>query len=237
MKKHSASLNPPRESWGRLIGTLLLVLLVVGIALVAAITLSILLEWVQHSASFVAAILLGTMVGELLALGLLAWRLHRRGRTLRDLGWGQSTRWWSVALGIGIALLYSGFTIFTNPVIAHHLLEVSLFKLVGVGAAVVAGVVEESIFRGYVMTTLNTMGYRAIVQILMSGVFFALFHLYVFTDPLSVLLVQGATFVLGSALAVTYLLGKRSLTPVILSHTLVDLLLEPWLFLSFFGGR
>lgn len=39
---------------------------------------------------------------------------------------------------------------------------------------------------------------------------------------------------LGAALAVTYLAGKRSLTLVIIAHALVDLIVEPWLLLSFF---
>ena len=42
------------------------------------------------------------------------------------------------------------------------------------------------------------------------------------------------TFVLGVALAITYAIGKRSLTPVIISHALIDVIIEPWLLLSFF---
>ena len=56
----------------------------------------------------------------------------------------------------------------------------------------------------------------------------------IFAAPLSVLVVQGLTFVLGVALATTYVIGKRSLTPVIISHSLIDVLIEPWLLLSFF---
>lgn len=226
--------NQPSESWGRLISTLLLVLFVVGIALAGAITLSIKLGWTKQPEKFVAAILVSTIVGELAALGLLIWRLRHHGRTLHDLGWGQPTRWWALALGVGIALLYSGYTTLSNPVISHHLLDVSLFKLLGIISAVIAGLFEETFFRGYVMMTLKNMGYHTVVQVLLSGLFFALFHLYVFADPLSILIVQCFTFVLGVAFAITYLLGKRSLTPVIIGHTVVDFILEPWLFLSFF---
>ena len=48
------------------------------------------------------------------------------------------------------------------------------------------------------------------------------------------LVVQGLTFLLGIALAMTYVIGKRSLTPVIISHALIDVIIEPWLLLSFF---
>jgi hypothetical protein len=75
---------------------------------------------------------IGSIIGELAAFGLLVWQLHRRGQTLRDIGWGQPTRWWAIA-------------------------------------------------------------------------------------P-----------------AITYIVGKRSLTPVIISHALIDMIIEPWLFVSFF---
>jgi len=107
-------------------------------------------------------------------------------------------------------------------------------ELLAIGAAVVAGLVEETIFRGYVMTTLGRMGYGLMVQVLLSGLFFALVHFYAFAAPLSVLLVQGLTFVLGVALAITYAIGKRSLTPVNISHALIDVIIEPWLLLGFF---
>ena len=224
----------PRESWGRLIGTLLLVLAVLGVVLYGTIVLSVALGAMRQPISRVATFLIGTTAGELAAFGVLVWLLHRRGSRLRDLGWGQPTRCGAIALGIGIALVYSAFTVLTNSYVGAHLLELSWLKLLAIGAAVVAGLVEETIFRGYVMTTLGRMGYGLVVQVLLSGLFFAVVHFYAFATPLSLLLVQGLTFVLGVALAITYAFGKRSLTPVIISHTLIDVIIEPWLLLSFF---
>jgi hypothetical protein len=59
-------------------------------------------------------------------------------------------------------------------------------------------------------------------------------NFYGFVSRAALLATFGATFVLGTALAITYLVGKRSLTPVIVSHVLVDLVIEPWLLLGFF---
>src|SRR5215469_1393647 len=204
MTKQKPSNNPPRESWGRLIGTLLLVLAVLGIVLYGTIALSIKLGTMHQPTSRVATLLIGTTIGELAAFGVLVWLLHRRGSKLRDLGWGQPTRWGAIALGIGIALVYSTFTALTNPHVGLHLLEFSWLKLLAIGAAVVAGLVEETIFRGYVMTTLGRMGYGLVVQVMLSALFFALAHFYAFSTPFTVLVVQGLTFVLGVALAMTY---------------------------------
>jgi len=225
--------TPPRESWGRLISTLLLVLAVLGVVLYGSFALSIALGGMRQPTSRVATFLIGTTAGELAAFGVLVWLLHHRGSRLRDLGWGKPTRWGAIALGIGIAIVYSAYTAF-NPHVGSHLLEFSWLKLLAIGAAVVAGLVEETIFRGYVMTTLGRMGYGLAVQVLLGGLFFALVHFYAFAAPLSLLVVQGLTFVLGVALATTFVIGKRSLTPVIISHTLIDLIIEPWLLLSFF---
>jgi CAAX protease family protein len=226
----------PRESWSSLIGTLLLVLAVLGVVLYSTIALSIALGGMHQPTSRVATLLIGTTAGELAAFGVLVWLLHRRGSRLRDLGWGQPTRWWAIALGIGIAIVYSAYTAL-NPHVGAHILEFSWLELLSIGAAVVAGLVEETILRGYVMTTLGRMGYGLVVQILLSGLFFALVHFYAFAAPLSVLVVQGLTFMLGVALATTYVIGKRSLTPVIISHALIDVLIEPWLLLSFFQKK
>jgi CAAX protease family protein len=230
-KTHST--NPPRESWGRLISILLLILAVLGIVIFGAITLGIAFGWMGQPESRVATFLAGSTIGELVAFAVLAWLLHRRGSRLRDLGWGQPTRWGALALGVGIALVYSAITEL-NPRIGPHLLEFSWLKLLAIGAAVVAGMVEETIFRGYVITTLGRMGYGLVAQILLSGLFFALVHVYAFAAPLALLVVQGLTFLLGIALAMTYVIGKRSLTPVIISHALIDVIIEPWLLLSFF---
>lgn len=233
MTVDTPSSHLPHESWGRLIGTLFLLLAVIGTVVYGSFALGIALGWVRQPTNRVAIFLLSSALGELIAFGLLVWLLRRRGSRLGELGWGQPTRWRAIALGIGIAVVYSGYTAL-NPQIGPHLLEFSWLKLFALVATVVAGVVEETIFRGYVMTSLGRMRYGLVMQVLLSDLFFALAHVYAFAAPLSLLAVQGVTFVLGVALALTYLLGKRSLTPVILGHALIDMTIEPWLLLSFF---
>lgn len=226
--------KPSAGSWWQLIRALLLILLAVGVPLFAAISLGAATGEMRHPQSAVATIFSGTLIGELIALGLLVWLLRQRGQTLRGIGWGRPTRWWAIALGIAVAVVYSGFTTITNPSVSRHLLDFTLLKLLAIVTAIVAGVVEETIFRGYVITTLGRKGDGLVVQVLLSGLFFALFHLYVFTTPLAILIVEGLTFLLGVALAITYIAGERSLTPVIIGHALIDMVIEPGLFLSFF---
>lgn len=216
-------------SWPRLLGTLLLLMLVIAVTVTA-----VMVAWPYDPGAaperFVAVLFAGAAVGELLALGLLVWLLRRRGVTLADLGLGRPTTRGALGLGILVALVYAGFTAAMNPAVAQNALAPTGLKLLAIAATVlIAGVVEELIFRGYVMTTLASMGHGRAVQVLVSGVTYALAHP---TAPLAILF----TGVLGSAFALVYLLGNRSLTPVIVAHMLVNLIIEPGLFLSIAEG-
>jgi hypothetical protein len=45
------------------------------------------------------------------------------------------------------------------------------------------------------------------------------------------------TMILGCALAIVYLVGRRSLAPVITAHMLIDMAIEPWLLLFAVSGQ
>ena len=166
----------------------------------------------------------GTLVAELIALCLLLAWLRRDGRTLSDLGWRLPTTRVALALGICFGLVYAAFTLW-HPDIGRHATEISLFKLWGVVVGIFGGIIEEIIFRGFVLTELERIRASPSMQIIVSGMTFALIHIgYGFWSVL-------ATFVMGMALAFVYLLGRRSLTAPIVSHAVINAIIEPWLLL------
>jgi membrane protease YdiL (CAAX protease family) len=225
-----------KTSWGQVIGTLLLLLAIIGAISYGAFVVAAPFGWLVHPETRLVTFLLGAIVGELAALSALAWFLRRRGASLRALGLGKATTWRGMLLGLVVASVYSGLTAVFNPAVGRNLLQFTELKGLAVIAALVAGLVEETIFRGYLMTSLEQMGRGRVAQVLVSAVAFAAAHFYGFVSPGPLLATFGATFILGAALAVTYLIGKRSLTPVITSHTLIDMVIEPWLLLGFFTG-
>lgn len=225
-----------KTSPAQVLGTLLALLAVIGGVTSAAFAAAAAFGWLARPETRLAAFLVGASVSELAALVVLAWRLHRRGTSLRALGLGQATNWRGMALGLVVALVYSGLTAAFNPAVGPNLLRLIHLKGLAVFAALVAALVEETIFRGYLMTSLNDLGRGRVTQMLVSGAAFAAAHIYAFGSPASMLATFGATLVLGAALAVVYLVGSRSLTPVIVSHALVDMVIEPWLLLGFFTG-
>lgn len=225
-----------KPSWRQVVGTLLVLLAIIGGFSYGAFAVAYPFGWLAHPETRLAAFLIGAIVGELAAFGALALWLRRRRTSLLALGLGKPTSWQGMLLGLVVAVAYSGLTAALNPTVGPHLLQLTALKGLAIVAALVAGLVEETIFRGYVMASVDRMGQGRVAQVVVSGAAFALAHAYGFVSPAALLASLGATFVLGIALAATYLVGNRSLTPVIVGHALVDLIIEPWLLLGFFTG-
>ena len=166
----------------------------------------------------------GTLVSELILFSFLLRWLRKQGRNLKDIGWRRTTTLPAVIIGVIFALGYAFFTL-SNPLIGPNAKEISLFKLAGVVVGVVGAVVEESVFRGYLISELKAIKISTITQIIVSGVSFGIIHIGF--DFLGVLL----TFIMGIIMATVYVIGKRSLTPSIISHALINIIVEPWLLL------
>ena len=171
------------------------------------------------------AVTLGcTLIAELIALSLLLLWLRRDGWSLGDLGWGRPTTRRALGCAVLIGVAYGGYTLM-HPDIGQHAAEMSLLKLWGVIVGVVGAVVEETVFRGFVLTELERAGVSRWAQLLASGVTFGLIHIGFSLWGMAI------TFLLGLALALLYQAGQRSLTPPVLSHALINAIIEPWLLL------
>jgi hypothetical protein len=70
---------------------------------------------------------------------------------------------WILAAIVGI--VYILYTLKAIPFIASMQREISLFKLLGILAAVVGGIVEEVFFRRWVMDTLMFEGFASVIQV------------------------------------------------------------------------
>lgn len=212
-------------SWPRLIGLLLLLVVIIVGGSIAA-TVAFPADPAVEPERYVGVSFVGSAAGELVAVALLVWVLRRQGMALRHIGLGRPTTGVAVAAGIALAVAYAAITAAGIPAVVHSAFAVTGLKLLTVVTTVlIVGVVEEVIFRGYLITAVASMGHGRFVQVLASGVAFGLAHP---TAPIN----MAFTFVLGIGLALVYLLGNRSLTPVIIAHMLVNLIIEPGLALG-----
>lgn len=103
------------------------------------------------------------------------------------------------------------------------------------------GLTQEIIFRGYVILRLARSGISQTWQIIVSGILFAAIHIpYVAVPSQDLINVISAsliplvgTFGLGAAWAFAFQQSEYKLMPVVVSHVLVIVLVQPWLAYSY----
>jgi hypothetical protein len=186
-----------------------------------------------------AAILLSATAVMMYPL-VLAWTGHDIPM-VQDLGFepARIAPLYAWVAAVTFAAAYIAYTFWALPFVRDRQGELSLFKLVGVTAAFASGIMEELVFRRFLMDTAFAHGINSIGQILISGVVFGLFHLiwHVFSaDKRFALFSAASTIVAGCALAGIYLLGGRNLGPCIAAHMMINLVVEPWLVLAAVSG-
>lgn len=142
--------------------------------------------------------------------------------------------WYAWIFAFVVTLLYVLYTFKKIPFVYKMQKEVSLFKLVGL-VSIIGGLIEELVFRQWLIDLLDSKGYNIIIQVLISAIMFALIHIIwvIFSRDMKFLL--GAfisTFLLGTLLGIVYLIGNRNVGPCIISHALINVIIEPWLLLA-----
>jgi membrane protease YdiL (CAAX protease family) len=127
------------------------------------------------------------------------------------------------------------------PSIRESLFRISWLKLLGVAVAISAGILEEVVFRRCIMNYLQDRHHAGIMlQIIGSGLAFGLAHGVWGLMGKSVRAAIGATVAtgcLGIALAIVFVASGRNLAPCIISHFLINLLIEPGLVLAATRGE
>ena len=185
--------------------------------------------------NLVYIVLVGVVVAWVMRL------LRTENLTLADIGWRQPTRRLAIVLAIAFGIFWAGFGIsgyyYFNFILrqtkgAMGLDQVNVLRLVAPLLGVIIAVGEEVICRGYVMSQLHRSGVPAWLQICISGFIFGFYHSLGNFSLQSFL----PSVFFGLALAGLYILGKRSLTPSILAHGLINLLGEPFLVMSLLAG-
>ena len=167
----------------------------------------------------------GTLLAELVAAGLLLWWLRRRRLSLADVGFVRPSPRVAPLVVAGVfGLLYAAWTMLI-PEVRANATEFGPLKLWGLAVSLVAAVMEEAVFRGFIMNELAHAGRSRAVQVIVSAVTFGLLHLGWGWWGMA------CTLMMGAALAVTYLWAGRSLAAPVLGHCVINAIIEPWLLL------
>jgi hypothetical protein len=162
------------------------------------------------------------------------------GRFLAYAGFveGAGGPWHAWALGAVVAAIYV-WSAASIPDVREHLLRPGMLKAVAVLAAVMAAVLEEVIFRRWVMDFLEREGVGSLMQVLVSGAAFGVGHVVwgFLGGSRAAVRAMVSTGILGAALAIVYLAAGRSLAPCIAAHFVITALIEPGLVIAALRGQ
>jgi membrane protease YdiL (CAAX protease family) len=145
---------------------------------------------------------------------------------LRSLGFGAPSRIAANIAGLVLGLVW-GF-LFLSSILQFDpnadIAEISGFRVLAALLAAGGTLLEDFVTRGYLMNQMQQIKLPNWVQVVVSALVFALYHTVwgfnVFSFIFSV--------VYGLLLGGLFIWGKRSLTPVILGHSLAVLISEPF---------
>jgi membrane protease YdiL (CAAX protease family) len=135
-------------------------------------------------------------------------------------------------------LIAAGYLIYTFravPLVFRQQKEMSIFKIIGLCSGLIAGIIEELLFRRWLMDFAMNNGIGNILQIAISGAAFGLFHAVWSLPGGNIkfgLRASLSTTVLGLSLATLYVIGQRNIGPCIVSHSIISMTVEPWLLLA-----
>ena len=146
---------------------------------------------------------------------------------LRYVGIGAPSRIGANIMGVIVGLLWAALflvSIFQFDPDAN-IAQVDGFRILAAPLAGTGVILEDIITRGWVMNQLQNLQFPKWLQAIASAVLFAIYHTAWAGFNIAAFI---ASVILGLILAGLFLWGKRSLTPVILAHSLAVLISEPF---------
>lgn len=147
--------------------------------------------------------------------------------------------WPGWAVATLVVAIYVGYAR-RLPSVRETMFRLTWFKFLALALAVFAGILEEVIFRKWVMDDVQVRGYGVLAQIAASGLVFGAAHAIWGIMGRSLTAAIGATIAtgaLGVMLGIVYVLGGRSLAPCIAAHFFINAFIEPGLMLAATRGE
>jgi membrane protease YdiL (CAAX protease family) len=177
--------------------------------------------------------ILGGVIVEWFFVVALWFVLRARGSSFRDLGVWRLGTWPAWVMALLFAALSIGSNLRFLPrmhiPISYAFLPPGFHLVAALLLGITAGFCEEVLFRAFLMTEFANAGYGNVMQVLMPGLAFGLAHaIYLNQGLLPWLGIMLPTAFLGMMWGIAYLLGRRSLLPVLVAHFLNDATALPW---------
>jgi membrane protease YdiL (CAAX protease family) len=170
---------------------------------------------------------LGFAAGLAIVLAIVVVWQRACGVTLADVGYRRPTTKLALALAVILGVAYLAGCYFVAPYVLpeSNILELNWVRFALAPVGIFMAFAEEAIMRGYFMTVLDRAKVGTAKQIFASGACSAVYH--ALQNPTA----EGffPAFMLFSMHAGLYVLGRRSLTPTVVAHSMYHVFGEPYL--------
>ena len=178
--------------------------------------------------------ILGGVIVEWVFVVVIWFVLRARGSSFKDVGVWRLGTWPAWVMALLFAALSIGSNLRFLPrmhiPISYAFMPPGFHLVAALLLGITAGFCEEVLFRAFLMTEFANAGYSKVMQVLMPGVAFGLAHAgYLNQGLLPWLGIMLPTAFLGMMWGIAYLLGRRSLLPVVVAHFLNDATALPWI--------
>lgn len=178
--------------------------------------------------------ILGGVIVEWVFVIAVWFRLRTRRSSFRDIGVWRLGTWPAWIMALLFAALSIGSNLRFLPRMHIPISYAFMPRGFHLGAAlligITAGFCEEVLFRAFLMAEFANADYGKVMQVLGPGVAFGLAHAgYLNQGFLPWLGIMLPTAFLGMMWGIAYLLGRRSLLPVMVAHFLNDATALPWI--------
>jgi membrane protease YdiL (CAAX protease family) len=146
---------------------------------------------------------------------------------LAELGWGKPTTALALALALLLGVAYLAGAYFGAKAVLRdvEVTELSWVRIALAPLGIFMAIAEETMMRGFFITELAKARVSTWLQIVSSGACSAVYHTLQDPTPLGFF----PSFILFSMHAGLYVVGKRSLTPTIVAHSMYHVFGEPYL--------
>jgi membrane protease YdiL (CAAX protease family) len=177
---------------------------------------------------------LSFLVSSIIVIGLVYWWQHAHGETLADLGFGKPTTLLAIIIAVLFGALWVAISYLNTRAYGLTFFALPWERLIMAPLGIVLALGEELLFRGFVMTQLQRAGIATWIQILVSGATIGSYHGLVGWNYSLEYALSG--FVLFSILGLIYVIGKRSLTPSWIAHSMAHVFGDPSLTMGILVG-
>lgn len=154
---------------------------------------------------------------------------------LKDIGLFTRTPWYAILVAVILGLFWAFSSVSSlkgmdpDADVMKMWLTFNPLRFFLIIFGVIGVLIEDFITRGFIMNELKEAGLPSWFQLIFSSLLFALYHSIWMVSIIGIYFLYSfiASFIYGLLLAGLYLIGKRSLTPVMISHGLTILIGEP----------